>query len=442
VEQYLSLGEDVNQALVNSLLDPGEPEGAIFLAVVAAAIVWLAAWSFRRTREPSMVTLRRFALRLPKRFHPMLRVAASYVQPGRHRKTGNRTRDGAVNRVAHLRALAKPKIFLVGSAYLDLTLSPVTVNSLEEQEYSDLDGVKPDCGGSAVWVGRHLWDNFQQRSYLFTQIGNGDGLSKELQRRLKWETWIRGNWIRGRTIHTAPGQQQSGLSVILMQEDSSFYTTFTQKGALASFSWERILVRIQRETGNGGLLYISGYFRTNLCEDLESNIRSLSPLVVTCVDHGRFQPNDNIKAARALLEAFHQGLIDIYICTLSELRQFATALGVEIPDDCSREECLKRAIAGDLLPKATVVRREFDGVSLQADTVIDAKITPITVALSDVPRVGRPGRKSAFNAGLIHSIASSDPAVDSIASGDPIVDFTTTVNDATRAALRTWAKSQ
>ncbi|TDO26140.1 sugar/nucleoside kinase (ribokinase family) [Kribbella sp. VKM Ac-2527] len=412
--------------LLISFFDPSDPVGTVVLGVIVAAVVAAALWTLRRFKDPVTITLKRIAQKAPKRFHPFLKDSVSLVNPDWHLATSTRTKNGAASRVAQLRALSNPKIFLVGSTYLDLTLSPVTVNSLEEQEYSDLDRVTPDCGGSAVYVGRHLWKKFGQRSYLFTQIGEGDGLSKELQSQLKREPWL-----REKTVIMAKGQQ-SGLSVILMQKESSFYTTFTHKGALADFSWDPILRKIQRKTGNGGLLYVSGYFRTNLCENLNRAIRSISPLVVTCVDHGRSQPSDNVKAARALRDAFSTGLVDIYICTLSELRQFAAALSVDIPEGCTREECLERAVAGGILPKATVVRREFDGVSLQADTVIDAKITSVTVDLSDVQPGALPGRKSAFNAGLIYYIANG------ISHGD----FAAAVNEATRNALLTWANSQ
>jgi hypothetical protein len=297
---------------VNDWLSTSTVTGIVFWGVVAAAafsfLVWL-------SRVHVTKLLRRLALHLPVRTHPSLRLVLDTIYPMWRSDTGERHARASLDiRLSDLQAQNHRAAVIVGSVYLDITVGPIHSDALSKSEYGNLDRVKTDCGGAAVWVGRRLFD-YQEKSFLFSRVGKGDPFSQDLTRRLNGERWIKGG-----ALARAEGIQ-SGISVHLVQP-GKMYTTFTHRGALNSLGWEGIMSGVLRAAKHGGILFISGYFRTNLCDDLRRSLESLPPRLVVCLDHGRFMPRDNERALFALRDAFQQKAIDIYLCTYSDLASY------------------------------------------------------------------------------------------------------------------------
>jgi hypothetical protein len=315
-------------------------------------------------------------------------------------------------------------VILVGGIYLDVWLSPVSVRLAKNTEYSDLDTVRAEPGGSAFYVGKYLGESFNRRSYLFSRIGRGDPFSRHLERIVKDVPWIRGDHL------TASGTSQCGVSVHLIDHDGTFLPTFTHRGSLVELSWPLILRDLQHYTRRGGgLLYISGLFRTGLAVDLVSSIQKLSPGVLVVLDHGRFQPDDHVAAVRSLLDAFRLAAIDIYICTYSEIAALARGAGVVVSGEVSQFELIESFAGMHFLPKITVVRGDPEPGQPVAILAIDDKIELIEDGPHNwVPR-NIPGGNSAFTAGFLNHFYRESP------QGN-LQDY---LENAVRAGLRFWA---
>ncbi|MGW4060019.1 hypothetical protein ACWEGE_17160 [Amycolatopsis sp. NPDC004747] len=353
---------------------------------------------------------------------------ADRLYPSWRVKTGMRHRQVELEwRFRTVRRLLRRRrgYFILGGVYLDLLVRPVGVTKLEDKEYSNLDRVYCSWGGSACYVGHYLYENFGTKSYLYSKIGGLGILSHELKRLLRREPWIK----RGRYGSGDPGQQ-SGVSVHLKQKGDTFRTTFTHKGALEELNWGPVLSKLEKKTGRGGVLHISGYFRTGLYHDLCDALQRLSPNLIVCIDHGRFLPEDHLRPAEALLEAFGKQLIDVYISTPPELDRLMVLAGEEVDENLPTAEKLKTyAQRPNLLPRVTVVRGEVTAESVTSLVVVDGcLLAPVTVEPGLPPSRDVPGKNNAFNAALVHHLSNGDP-------DEPMVDL---VGRAVERALRAW----
>jgi hypothetical protein len=264
-----------------------------------------------------------------------LRRGADIVYPYWRQIAGEAVpRAPLAERVAKLRQHERHDYFIVGGVYIDLTLTPVVEPILDASEYSDLDQVTVDCGGSAWFVGSYLDRNFRKKSTLYTKIGSVGPLSGELKKQIK-----KGHWHKALRLTVEP-TKQCGVSAHLVNRDKGYHTTFTHKGVLADLDWGPVHDDLLWRSRKGGVLHISGYFRTPLCNDLSKSLGKLSPELIVCLDHGRFHQQDHERAARALLGAFKDNLIDIYICTMPELQELMELAGVEIPPGGHEQDLL------------------------------------------------------------------------------------------------------
>jgi hypothetical protein len=378
--------------------------GVVFWGLVAIAIAAAA----KRYRSKLTPLLRHLLLRLPSRFIPLVRRLAYFVYPTwRSFATGSgRTRNGITNRISYLSDSRLPTV-LIGGIYLDISLGPVDIKETKNTEYYDLDTVKVAPGGSAFFVGKHIWDAFHRPSYLVSRIGKGDQFSKQLAALLKEVPWIRGNHL------SASNNSQCGISVHLIDRDESFRPTFTHKGALIELSWRSIIKEVQHLTRHGGgVVYISGFFRTGLNVDLTTSINQLSPYVLTIVDHGRFQPGDNPAAERSLLEAFRSNAIDVYVCTFDEMLCLAESAGISHPHQISKLELIQSLASGRFLPKVTIIRGEPGPGRPHATLVVDDRIESIQEGPDEWHLTNVPGRGSAFTAGFINYLSKVNPQYD------------------------------
>jgi sugar/nucleoside kinase (ribokinase family) len=311
----------------------------------------------------------------------------------------------------------------VGAIYIDLTLTPVVERILDASEYSDLDQVSIDCGGSAWFVGRYLERKFGKKSTLYTKIGSVDLLGKQLKVQMKRERWYKS--LR----FTVERTKQCGVSVHLVNRDIGYHTTFTHKGALADLDWGSVHDDLLWRSRKGGILHLSGYFRTALCNDLSVSLRQLSPDLIVCVDHGRFGSQDHERAARALLEAFDENLIDIYICTISELQQLMELDRLMGQPGERDEDLLRRCNRSGRLPEVTVVRCEPGRGEARAYVVTEGAVRLVECRASIPRRVDFPGRNNAFNAALMYYIVE----------GSTGEDFSAAICNAVQKALERWA---
>lgn len=340
------------------------PTWLIAGALAAAALVVLGRALHRRGTFAALARrhlprLRNRALGLPPVLRePLLFLTDRLFYTWRTYVGGSgRTPEGTDLRLVQLRATAgRAPIVLLGGVYLDVTIRPVDVQKLQPEELSTLGQVLTRAGGSAVHVGRRLYDRFSKRSTLITRLGGGAGVedtfSKQLRRVLRTEAWH-----RSLRLCESARNEQCGVSIHLQQRDGSWRTTFTHPGSLRGLTWHPGLrKKIQRRTKTGGILYISGYFRTNLCQDLTENLSFLSPRVLVCLDHGEFQAEDNAEAVRRLIEAFASWHVDVYICTFPELVRLCNALMIPMFDTPAPGEVLQRLHTEGKAPSIVIVR--------------------------------------------------------------------------------------
>ena len=341
-------------------------------------------------------------------------------------------------RLDAVRAMHQPTIVMVGGVYIDISLKPVEVEKLYSVEFANLKEIRMTCGGSAIWVGRYLHDVYGVRSDLVSSTGASDPASRQLRIELRAEPWTRK--VRLLTV----AHHQCGQSVHLVQGSGRFHTTFTHQGALRRLCWKPVEHWVKRMTDRGGVLYISGYFRTGLDLDFEETLRRLSPKILVCVDHGRFSASDYTRqAADELVKVFSASLVDVYICSFKELCELAKMQGTVPPTKepgrfdpnaiGSEKEALQaiRFMATmQWLPKVTVVRSDVDELQVSAYVVVDGQIIEEHKPRSG-PMVDEPGPRNAFNAGLLHSLAR----------GDRGADLHTTLRRAAQEALDAWLKA-
>jgi hypothetical protein len=282
---------------------------------------------------------------------------------------------------------------IIGGVYLEATLAPINVDRLDGvTEYSDLTRLEWTCGGTAYYVAHYLKKYRSAGSYLFTKKGDDDTFSRELGKKLKG--------VAG--YMPATTGEQCGVSIHLRHQENAnwVWTTFTHKGALANLTWSSVMHHLQRKTEGPSILYISGYFRTGLWQNLADDLRKISSRAVVCVNHGRYMEGENSVAVKELINAFQQGQIDIYICTLVELKRLITDYGHSVQYRAPQEFLTALAFE-ELLPRITVVRHTDND-----DALIYYVIDKSVYTEADDPRPGanRPGLNGAFSAGLVYGL--------------------------------------
>jgi hypothetical protein len=360
----------------------------------------------------SVVTrARAFALLLPRPISNALRRSFDRVYPSWRYESGETRGQLSLEwRLEHVRKLRKNRFFIFGPTYLDIFLTPVSVSILTATEVSDLEPVRLDCGGSATYFGRYLFRTYRERSELYTSISVKDDVGREQRSLLKDEPWV------SRLETKRLNDVQAAISVHLLQRSGEFHTTFTHRGVASSLSWQPQLKTIRKRTKRGGLLYISGYFRTNLSQELCFSLRQLHPKLVVFLDHGKFRVDEHAGAVPDLVEAFVANLIDVYICTFAELRLIAETAGRPLSPDPPVKSALEKLAAEPFLPRVTIIRDNFSSDGATAYLVLDRSVHVVSMSVEELRTPSRnrnavrskdvPGARNAFSAGLAHSLST------------------------------------
>lgn len=303
---------------------------------------------------------------------------------------------------------------LIGSTYIDLVVVPVSTRTLCAEEWSDLETPKIIIGGSAMCVGRYLWADYGVKSHLLTPVSDlDDSFSSEYRRLLKKEaeTWL----IPDHLVKMPSGG--TPVTIILKQLDKTFTTMFTYRGALSTFGWTDISSSVQKLLESGGVLYVSGFTKTNLSLGLVDHLSAVHNNSLVVLDHGRINlRTDNPNTLRALLDAFSTGCIDVSICTLREIVDFFHAItGRAREYDLDNARALLEDIAKtEILPPVTIIRTNIGDQSVSAFSIISGAVDSIP----DHSRRFFDGTPvaplNAFNAAIIQGFMSEqmDPATD------------------------------
>jgi sugar/nucleoside kinase (ribokinase family) len=259
------------------------------------------------------------------------------------------------------------QVVCLGSVYLDLELRPVDMARLNTQGEEEWTNVKSRLrrGGSSWYVYQCL-DELGCETWLATKIGDESHeffaerhlrpLREALARSVDKPSKREANKNRtALTVHLIECSDFEGKEPIAT-------TMLTDTGALKSLRWDDD--EIQQVIGRldeGGVLYLSGYFKTALHEDLQSNLESLDRAnVIICLDHGRFRPGivelEQIKALRESIKC-----ADTYFCTTHEMKQLFDTTLAERPwlkEYGSLEQVLKflDKQLGPKLPEVILVR--------------------------------------------------------------------------------------
>jgi sugar/nucleoside kinase (ribokinase family) len=398
--------------------------GTLLYGVIAGVLTAVLTLVARYGSRSIFRVLVRIAAKLPPRTRRALRRSADRVAPT-WRSIGGFRRPPLDMRLRQIREKKRFAILLIGGVYLDIRLFPVDIVHLEEGEFSDLDRPRVDIGGSASWVGRFLYKSTHdtRRSYLFTRLGD-DAFSKDLRRSLHNARWIK-------KLYAVKAETSvCGVSFDLEPRENKPSTTLTHRGSLGGFNWHQILDDVNRKAKRGGVIYISGYFRTDLCRDLRDSLEALPARTIVCVDHGRFRREDYDRGGPALVSVFQEGLIDVYLCNHFELREFASSAGVAAAGHLAVEELLRACVRARVLPTITVVCGEAGATSAVAHSAYQGEVKRIELSRrTSVPRA-RLGTRNAFNAGFLHEFAS----------GASEMETAVALESSVRYALQLWTE--
>jgi len=299
---------------------------------------------------------------------------------------------------------------LVGSVYLDIILRPIITTLLEKKEWDNLDHIRFDLGGSIMCVGRFLFLDHKQRSHLFSiKGGRGEPLSEVFDALITKEKWPINDLI------SSEPKSRPAVTVHLIQHDKRFSTMFTQKGVLIELDWHNVNDELSIILQNGGVLFIGGYFKTNLCIGFKDNLEKYSDRTLICIDHGSLAPElITTQSIQALCEAFRTDTIDVYICTFSEITEFFKKSNQHttyyLTGDIEKD--LKIIAEKGVLPKITYVRGSDIPGNIDAFTIINKSIIPIQKKDCQIFKDSPVAPKNAFNAAVLYSLVKGERITD------------------------------
>jgi hypothetical protein len=225
-----------------------------------------------------------------------------------------------------------------------------------------------------------------------------------------------GDWLRNEIVLGAENTC-TAVTVHLVQHDNSFTSMFTHRGVLAGFHCNQI-PRVHEILRDGGVMYVSGIFKTYLWNDLALNLRRLKRLpgkTLVCVDHGRLivkeeaseskEPEVDSAAVKAVCNVFKQDLVDVYFCTYGELLDFYRIAEDFYPENRQNvEQTLAELASRHKLPFITIVRYRDDQGEARAYAIVGGQTNsqegePVQYVLQDCI-----GPINAFNAVFMHRL--------------------------------------
>lgn len=299
---------------------------------------------------------------------------------------------------------------LVGAVYLDMMVSPIDTKELTNDERSDIEEIRYDTGGSALWVGRFLKMNKGQQSFLFSAIGDANEPHTRHFRDifLENDNWVlNDNFLEEAQIDGG----KIGTTVHLIQRDRNFGTMFTYRGVLRDLSWKRIRTQLERRLEAGGVLYLAGYLKTNLCDGLISALGDLTDRTLICIDHGRLVEETGFgPAIKTLRQAFQARLVDVYFCTYQEIFDlFRVEHRSQPPSNWQQVyKNLINIVERENLPLITMVRGGYINKEMKGFVIVDKKIIPLEGSLEPTFRRGTVGASNAFNASAMYYLVKGE----------------------------------
>ncbi|PKQ32647.1 MAG: hypothetical protein CVT62_00905 [Actinobacteria bacterium HGW-Actinobacteria-2] len=170
-----------------------------------------------------------------------------------------------------------------------------------------------------------------------------------------------------------------------------------------------------------GVAFVTSIFRTELIADFASAVRQLPPRILVVLDLGRTDRQVDAEKMKVLARLLKDGSIDVLLCTPGELRNFASANGIDTTD--LRNGPLIKAVAGtDLLPRVTVIRGQRRVGPPTAIAIVDADVHIVEGDNQSWVPSRTVGGMNAFNAAFINSVAQGRARLD--------------LHDSIRAAVR------
>ena len=372
----------------------------VLITVLSAGAVGALAVTFR--------WVRRKVLRARRKIKPSSKPALiGTAAAGRGR--------ALVERVTEVRAASHPEVALAGAVYLDILLYPVDTQHLDNHEWTDIDPLAIGPGGAAYYVGHYLFEDHKRNSYLFSGFGTAaDSLSHSLRTLIASEGWVKNELAELET------GGQSAISVHLIQRDHVRTSIFTHRGAVSTFGWPRIGTRAGSALSGGGVLFISGFFKTQLHSGLRAALKGLRDQVIVIADPGTIDSGSvdavQLKNLRDVLQA---GQIDVHITGFDDfLRLYAPDLPVRRPRDLAELKAVLPVLAGKLAPLVYIRGTDLPG-KLAMITIADGKVCATDSDPTALTGKAPVGSKNAFSAALIEHLlsrSSSDSAtVDDLA---------------------------
>jgi hypothetical protein len=297
------------------------------------------------------------------------------------------------------------RTILVGGLYVDIMVRPVKAGLLKAEEWSDLDPIEMQLGGSCYWLGRNLHQLYGQQSYLYTLLGGSDdALTADSARLVEREGWVLNLPPRG------SGSSRTAISILLIQRNNRQSTIFTYRGVLAEMSWRHLRGDLVQNLQVPSLIHISGFLKTNLSSGFLDFLRPLHARHLICLDHGGFVSQvESPPAISAIREAYEQGVVDIYLCTLEEFQQFC-----EFPAEPTKkvykgstEQLIRMLARTQCLPCVTVVRGEDLPDWRKVYIVIKEEVTVVTLRSPRTIAKGLVFSKMMFDAAFLYSLTHS-----------------------------------
>ena len=314
---------------------------------------------------------------------------------------------GAVNalrRVSALRELPDPAIALVGAVYLDIVLWPVDIDALDNHEWADIEPLDLRAGGAAFYVGHYLATDFERKAFLFSGFGSTrDNLSQSLASIIAAEGWMTND------ITALEADGQSATSVHLVRRDRTRTAIFTHRGAVAAFGWGRIQDQFDETLSAGGVLFLSGYFKTRLDSGLSTQLKRIRERAIVVVDPGSMDSSStHTSQLECLREVIRTGLVDIHIASM---REFLEIYGIEVSGNrLSTLRELDQILTGvvDRIAPIVYLRGADLPDNLSVIAIVDGKVCSTLNEKKVVTGVDV-GAKNAFSAALIDRLITADP---------------------------------
>lgn len=344
-----------------------------------------------------------------KRSHTLAGRRTAGVQLSSDPKDGP-VHAGAVNvvrRVATLRGLPDPAVALVGSVYLDIILWPVDVVELDNHEWADIEPLDLSAGGAAYYVGHYLAADFGRKASLFSGFGSTkDSLSQSLASIITAEGWMTND------ITALEGDGQSATSVHLVRRDRTRTAIFTHRGAVAAFGWDRIQDQFDETLSAGGVLFLSGYFKTRLHTGLRAQLKRIHERAIVVADPGSIDSSStDASQLESLREVIRTGLVDIHIASM---REFLELYGIKVSGNrLSTLRELDQILPGvaDRIAPIVYLRGPDLPDDLSLIAIADGKVCGTLTEKKVVTGVAV-GAKNAFSAALIDRLITGNLMID------------------------------